>query len=110
MDEIENIIAERSYVFKYKDTGKIINSSILIGAPYKSEYGFSCPFIVTGFEDSRVRTVHGEDTLEALTTAYEILNTFIRIYERDGQFGFNEKSYIEQERILPRNLWALGEN
>ena len=104
MEKIQNVIAERSLLFK-KDTGEIVDCKITIGAPFESDFGFSCSFIISGFSDSKVRTVHGFDSFQALKTAYEILNTFFCIYQRDGQFGLDENDTIGDNNILPRNLY-----
>ena len=106
MKQIENVIAERNVIFKYHD-GEIINCCISIGAPYKSEFGFSCPFIIGGFKDSKVRAVHGEDSLEALTTAYSTLNTLYNIYQRNGRFFLDETDTVGDDSILPRDLYHL---
>lgn len=105
MDEIENIIAESKMLFKKAD-GEVINCRVVIGKPYVHEkYDYACPINIEGFPDSKVRTLYGMDTLDALSKAYSILHTLFCVYQRDGQFFYHEVDGMVCETILPKDLY-----
>ena len=81
-----DVIAER--VLDAKKDGKSYVATVRIGRPMKSADapGYQCPYQVAGIGDDVVRSAAGEDSMQALWLAIQILPKELRFRYKEFSF------------------------
>jgi|SRR5579884_2883948 len=94
------IIAER--VLEARRKGQSFTATVRIGKPFKSADApdYRCPYQVAGIGDDKVRAASGEDSMQALQLAIQMLAA--ELHFRYKEFGFTWLG--ESEIGFPRPL------
>jgi len=89
-------IVERE--LEYREADKAIHTILRISKPVFNGSEFECSWQIEGWKDSRIKKSFGEDSLQALLLAMEVIN--IDTKHAKGKFYSYEKEFS----ILPRDL------